>query len=112
MVEAILFALMGPTAHCLCRINAVDVLFSAFPMFITLNPELGKYLLVPLLDYQNDTVSGTQSMSSAMQDLGKCLFTLILSPYLRVAGPNYPNATVWQTTNPDLGIEGKSNVNA
>lgn len=34
-------------------VNAVDVLYAAFPMYMYLNPDLGGYLLKPLLEYQN-----------------------------------------------------------
>lgn len=48
-------------------VNPVDVMFSAFPAFITLNPDLGKYLLAPLLELQEDPL---YSGSFAIHDLG------------------------------------------
>lgn len=36
-------------------VNTVDILYAAFPMFLYLNPELGGYLLSPLLEYQDST---------------------------------------------------------
>ncbi len=48
-------------------VNPVDVMFSAFPAFITLNPDLGKYLLVPLLELQEYPL---YSGSFAIHDLG------------------------------------------
>ncbi|KAL5494578.1 hypothetical protein ACEPAI_39 [Sanghuangporus weigelae] len=34
-------------------INTVDALYPAFPAFLYLNPEIGRYLLAPLLEFQN-----------------------------------------------------------
>ena len=65
----------------------MDLIYSALPAFITLNPDLVKYLLVPLLEYQ---ASGLYTLQYAMQDMGTF----------------YPNATAWDATNSDLGIEG------
>ncbi|KAJ7743879.1 hypothetical protein B0H16DRAFT_1422818 [Mycena metata] len=54
--------------------NTVDVMFPAFPIFLYLLPELGQYLLEPLLQYQ---VSGQYPNQWACHDLG----------------PHYPKAT-------------------
>ena len=35
------------------RVNPVEVLYAAFPMFMYLDPDLGSLLLEPLLRYQN-----------------------------------------------------------
>ena len=67
--------------------NPVDLIYSALPAFVTLNPDLIKYLLIPLLEYQ---ASGLYTEPYAMQDMG----------------PFYPNATAWGTTDSHLGIEG------
>ncbi|KAI5117537.1 hypothetical protein M0805_004769 [Coniferiporia weirii] len=37
-------------------VNTVDVLYAAFPALLYLNPELGGYLLAPLLEYQDSDV--------------------------------------------------------
>lgn len=36
-------------------VNTVDTLFTAFPAFIYLNPEIAGYLLLPLLIYEDST---------------------------------------------------------
>ncbi|KAF9042247.1 hypothetical protein BJ165DRAFT_260171 [Panaeolus papilionaceus] len=38
------------------RTNAVETVYASFPTFLYLNPELARYLLEPLLDYQNSPV--------------------------------------------------------
>lgn len=34
------------------NVNTVDVIFPAWPIFLYLNPEYGKYLLTPLFNFQ------------------------------------------------------------
>ncbi|KAI5119765.1 hypothetical protein M0805_009236 [Coniferiporia weirii] len=55
-------------------VNTVDVLYAAFPAMLYLNPELGGYLLAPLLEYQ-DSAAYTQTYAA------------------RNIGSAYPNAT-------------------
>ncbi|KAI5119766.1 hypothetical protein M0805_009237 [Coniferiporia weirii] len=55
-------------------VNTVDVLYAAFPGLMYLNPELGGYLLAPLLEYQ-DSSAYTQTYAA------------------RNIGTAYPNAT-------------------
>lgn len=56
--------------HLAFSVNAVDVLYAAFPMYLYLNPDLGGYLLRPLLVAQ-DTSQYTQPY--AAQGLGQFL---------------------------------------
>lgn len=49
-------------------VNTVDTLFTAFPAFLYLNPELAGYLLEPLLKYQ-DSPAYTQNF--AAKNIGK-----------------------------------------
>lgn len=55
-------------------VNAVDVMYAAFPVYMYLNPELGGYLLKPLLEYQD---SSLYQLPYAAQNIGSA----------------YPNAT-------------------
>ena len=48
-------------------VNAVDVLYAAFPMYLYLNPALGGYLLRPLLEGQDNEA---YDIPYAAQDLG------------------------------------------
>jgi len=50
-------------------VNAVDVLYAAFPMYLYLNAEIGGYLLTPLLEAQQNTAY-TSSISYAAPNLG------------------------------------------
>ncbi|KAG9006475.1 hypothetical protein FRB93_008603 [Tulasnella sp. JGI-2019a] len=50
------------------NVNTVDVIFPAWPAFLYTNPALGKYLLEPLLAYQD---SGQYPNKWAMHDIGK-----------------------------------------
>ncbi|KAI5120589.1 hypothetical protein M0805_002538 [Coniferiporia weirii] len=55
-------------------VNTVDVLYAAFPALLYLNPELGGYLLAPLLEYQD---SNAYTQTYAAMNIGTA----------------YPNAT-------------------
>lgn len=62
-------------------VNTVDTLYAAFPMFIYLNPELGGYLLAPLLEYQ-DSISYTLEYAAkniGASDIFTATFTLRLN---------------------------------
>lgn len=48
-------------------VNSVETLYSAFPAFLYLNPDLVGYLLTPLLEYQE---SGAYTLPYAPQNLG------------------------------------------
>ena len=50
------------------RVNPVEVLYDAFPMFMYLDPTLGGPLLEPLLRYQS---SGYYTQPYAAQDAGE-----------------------------------------
>lgn len=56
-------------------VNTVDVLYSAFPAFIYLNPALGKYLLTPLLEYQD---SPMYTLDYAARNIGTKIQLVIL----------------------------------
>ncbi|KLO08004.1 DUF1793-domain-containing protein [Schizopora paradoxa] len=71
-------------------VNAVDVLYAAFPMYLYLNPALGGYLLQPLLVAQ-DTTSYTQPYAAQGLDA------------------NYPNATI-ENVSHNFGIEQSGNM--
>ncbi|KAI5115723.1 hypothetical protein M0805_009016 [Coniferiporia weirii] len=69
-------------------VNTVDVLYTAFPAMLYLNPELGGYLLAPLLEYQ-DSDAYTQTYAA------------------RNIGQSYPNATADGINNAhDYQVEG------
>ncbi|EJC98580.1 DUF1793-domain-containing protein [Fomitiporia mediterranea MF3/22] len=44
---------VGSDNETLASVNNVDALYAAFPIFLYLNPEIGRCLLEPLLEYQN-----------------------------------------------------------
>ena len=52
---------------CLSRVNPVEVLYSAFPAFMYIDPSLGAPLLEPLLRLQ---ASPNYTISFAAADLG------------------------------------------
>jgi hypothetical protein len=51
------------------RVNAVETLYSAFPMFMYIDPKLGGLLLEPLFRLQ---ASPNYTISYAASDLGAC----------------------------------------
>ena len=48
--------------------NTVDVIFPAYPAFLYANPDLAKYLLLPLFEYQ---ATGQYPNKWAVHDMGK-----------------------------------------
>lgn len=72
------------------RVNPVEVLYDAFPMFMYLDPTLGGPLLEPLLRYQS---SGYYTQPYAAQD----------------AGTTYPNATLTNAAH-QQGVEESANM--
>ena len=62
------FAALGSDAGLSQGVNTVDTLYAAFPMFLYLNPELGGYLLSPLLEYMS---SNTFKLPYAARNIGK-----------------------------------------
>ena len=73
-------------------VNAVDVMYAAFPIYLYLNPELGGYLLAPLLEYQQ---SGQYQLPYAAQNIGSA----------------YPNATADSPNQQhQLGVEESANM--
>ena len=64
----------------LCSVNAVDVLYAAFPAYLYLNPDLGSYVLRPLLHVQSSPIF---PHPYAAPDLGKS------SPLLHSLGLDY-----------------------
>ncbi|KLO07710.1 hypothetical protein SCHPADRAFT_836241 [Schizopora paradoxa] len=71
-------------------VNAVDVLYAAFPIYLYLNPDIGGHLLKPLLQSQDVP---QYSQPFATQGLGT----------------NYPNATISNLPH-DSGIEQSGNM--
>ena len=54
------------------NVNTVDVIFPAWSIFLYTNPAIGKYLLLPLLEYQ---ASGQYPNGWACHDMGQlCSF--------------------------------------
>lgn len=49
------------------HVSTVDVIFPAWPVFLYTNPTLGKYLLLPLLQYQ---ASGQYPNKWCAHDIG------------------------------------------
>jgi hypothetical protein len=47
--------------------NTVDVIFPSWPLFLYTNPDLGKYLLLPIFEYQ---ATGQYPNTYAVHDLG------------------------------------------
>ena len=83
----------GSRVEFIRRVNAVDVLFAAFPAFLYMNPDLGRYLLKPLLESQvsNGVPIG---QAYAPQNLGLSI-TPYCNKYVRFlcccAGVSFPN---------------------
>lgn len=88
-------------------VNAVDVIYAAFPAFIYSNPELIGYLLQPLLEYQN---SSQYTLPYAAMNIGMSIRTRFLFNALMLTnreGSSYPNATSDGVNQQhDLGVEG------
>ncbi|EJC98591.1 DUF1793-domain-containing protein [Fomitiporia mediterranea MF3/22] len=83
---------MGGIGSDVNGVNTVDTLYAAFPLFLYLNPELGGYLLSPLLEYQDSTV---YTLNYAAMNIGS----------------SYPNATADDLTSThDFGIEETANM--
>lgn len=64
--------LVGSSRQChsfvLQNVNTVDVIFPAWSIFLYTNPAIGKYLLLPLLEYQ---ASGQYPNGWACHDMGE-----------------------------------------
>ncbi|KLO18697.1 DUF1793-domain-containing protein [Schizopora paradoxa] len=73
-------------------VNAVDVLYASFPMYLYLDADLGGYLLTPLLEAQQD-VAYNSKFSYAASNLGN----------------HFPRARL-QADAQNLGIEQSSNM--
>ena len=69
-------------------------MFPAWPFFLYTNPELGKQLLIPLLEHQ---ASGQYPNKWSVHDMGSSYLANTSSStsilILRVIGSHYPNAT-------------------
>jgi hypothetical protein len=73
------------------RANPVDVLFASFPGFLYYNATYGRYLLEPLLRYQD---SSLYSKGYAAPDLGMACFIMIVvqtDVYDAPPGNTYPS---------------------
>ena len=51
------------------NMNTVDVIFPSWPAFLYTNPTLGKYLLLPLFEYQ---ATGQYPNKYSVHDMGAC----------------------------------------
>ena len=49
------------------NVNTVDVIFPSWPIWLYTNPDLGKYLLLPLFEYQ---ATGQYPNKWAVHDMG------------------------------------------
>lgn len=97
---------MGSDGGTQTSVNTVDVIYNAFPMLLTLNPELGGYLLAPLMRYMDSTA---YTLSYAAMNLGTLMTLRAFScPLLiLIIGPSYPQATAEGINNAhDYGVEG------
>ena len=56
--------------------NTVDVIFPAYPAFLYTNPDLAKYLLLPLFEYQ---ATGQYPNKWAVHDMGAILLRDVFS---------------------------------
>ena len=74
----------------LSRVNAVDVIYAAMPVYLYLNPNIIGYLLSPLLEYQ---VSQQYTNAYAAMDLGKAFGDPLIFFYWSISGGPFPNAT-------------------
>ncbi|EJC98576.1 uncharacterized protein FOMMEDRAFT_170841 [Fomitiporia mediterranea MF3/22] len=73
-------------------VNNVDVLYAAFPIFLYLNPEIGRCLLEPLLEYQD---SSAYKLPYAAQNIGTA----------------YPSATANGINDPHIyGVDETANM--
>lgn len=75
------------------QLNAVDVIYSAMPIYIYLNPNITGYLLKPLLELQSNAQGVTNTKDYAAVDLG-----------------TFPNATGVVNDVPNEGIEQSANM--
>lgn len=86
-------------------VNTVDTLYAAFPMFLYLNPELGGYLISPLLEYQDSSVYNQSYAALHIGVLDVASVCSIIDRFF--VGSSYPNATSDDINDAhDYGIEG------
>ena len=71
------------------RVSLSDVIFPAWPLFLYLNPVLGKHLLEPLFRYQ---ASGQYPNAWSVHDMGEAAPPLIVVLSNINTGSNYPKA--------------------
>ena len=60
--------------------NTVDVIFPSWPLWLYTNITIGKYLLLPLFDYQE---TGQYPNAWSVHDMGLFLFSCCISMALR-----------------------------
>lgn len=94
-------ALLDLNAFSCSRVNPVETLYSAFPMFLYFNTSFGGPLLTPLLEFQ-DSLQYTQEY--AARDLGKLSSVWETKVLTSVLGTTYPIATGSDVTH-QQGIE-------
>ena len=85
-------------------VSTVDTLYAAFPAFLYLNPDLGGYLLSPLLEYE-DTSTSPYSVKNAGRSRVLYKHERYL-PCVVYVGSAYPNATADQSAESEYGVEG------
>lgn len=61
------------SARTIASVNNVDVLYAAFPILLYLNPDIGGYLLAPLLEFQD---SSAYKLPYAARNLGASVLQL------------------------------------
>lgn len=87
--------------------NAVDVLYAGFPAILYLNPDLGQYLLRPILEAQVSDDGSVVGQPYAPQNIGKFTRARLFSR-LKISsseGSQFPNVT-GNFSPHNLGIEG------
>lgn len=85
------------------RVNAVETLYSAFPAFMFIDPDLGAPLLEPLFRLQASSLNNP--IRYAAGDLGKSRVnskSAIFRPY--IVGSTYPNVAGTNSTH-NRGVE-------
>ena len=52
------------------RLNAVDIIYAAMPIYVYLNPNITGYLLSPILEYQYSLEGANDTKDYAAIDIG------------------------------------------
>lgn len=77
--------------------NTVDVIFPSWPLFLYTNPELGKFLLLPLFEYQ---ATGQYPNKWSVHDMGTLYILRPIWPFVDQVPPRRQVPTIhkpWDT---------------